>query len=126
MASSVAALRAAAQSSALLSNLGAGQNVPTAQMPAMSGLARSNRLSAASAKSSQAAPKRQASGAMQVRATIAEEKKVLSIEEAEARVVEGNPPPAPPPQPKPRKPKGTPPCDPLVRSGCFLVQSYYE
>jgi porphobilinogen synthase len=48
-----------------------------------------------------------------VRATIAEEKKVLTIEEAEARVVAGNPPPAPPPQPKPRKPKDTPAIDPL-------------
>ncbi|GAQ80029.1 delta-aminolevulinic acid dehydratase [Klebsormidium nitens] len=113
MASSVAALRAAAQSSALLSKSGASQNVPTAQLPAMSGLGRANRLLTPSAKSSQAASKRQAPGAVQVRATIAEEKKVLSIEEAEARVVEGNPPPAPPPQPKPRKPKGTPPCDPL-------------
>jgi hypothetical protein len=110
MASSVVALRAAGQSSTLLSKSSATQNVPSAQLPAVSGL----RLSPAGLKSSKAAPKRQASGRLQVRATIAEEKKVLTIEEAEARVVAGNPPPAPPPQPKPRKPKGTPAIDPLV------------
>ncbi|CAI5459499.1 unnamed protein product [Closterium sp. Yama58-4] len=100
-------------------------------VPSFTGL-RKNQTSQASTKAS--SQQNVKAKAFTVRAVAEPAAKKLTIEEAEARVVAGNPPPAPAPKPRPAAPKGTPIVEPLNlisrprrnRRSPFLREAFQE
>ncbi|CAI5516963.1 unnamed protein product [Closterium sp. NIES-64] len=100
-------------------------------VPSFTGL-RKNQISQASSKAS--SQQNVKAKAFAVRAVAEPAAKKLTIEEAEARVVAGNPPPAPAAKPRPAAPKGTPIVEPLNlisrprrnRRSPFLREAFQE